>query len=91
MNTKKNSGNLYESGKTAFETLSDSVLTVLRNAEECLGPQQISEALRIPPIRTKCARSQYLIVNSILCLLEEKDQVRRCPENDRKWESILSK
>ena len=72
-----------------IEFLKTAVIAVLVEAKksgECLLPKQISERLGIPPIKTKPAPSEYLIVNSILCALEKDDLVQRCSNNQRTWE-----
>lgn len=66
--------------------LRKAVLAVLIEAQESgdiLNPQEISDRLGIPPIKTKLAPSKALIANSILCNLETKGHVKRCDNEKR--------
>ena len=69
-----------------LKTAMIAVLVEAKKSGECLLPKQISEKLGIPPIKTKPATSEYLIVNSILCALETQGHVQRCSKHQRTWE-----
>ena len=63
--------------------LRKAVLAVLIEAQESddiLQPQEISDRLGIPRIKTKSVGSTALIANSILCNLETEGHVKRCDD-----------
>ncbi len=84
----------HEFAAEGMKFLRKAVLAVLIEAQESgdiLEPQEISDKLDIPRIKTKSAKSESLIVNSILCNLETKKHVRRCDDQKRgTWEITSS-
>ena len=75
-----------ELAEISISNLEKAVLHILSTSNQGLIAQKISDELGIPRIQTPTARSQALIVNSILYKLCEDGYVQPCIERTRAWE-----